>query len=907
MRDPSYPLVLAALIALLGSGGCTGSKPDAVPTPAAVSPQADSERTPSQNNAIPPDQVDVILREHYRGIGFIERYDYEKAAEAFRKVHELAPRWIPGSINLAIALLHQTGSWPEPRRPSLEPEPQGQALDLLDDVIARDPKNPYAHFCRGIIYDALALLGKAHAEFQAVLDIDSNDAHAWYMLGSTADVPDSAYHGQGGDVKPIEKQVNEQITAFKRALECNPYLSAAVYKLAFAQRLMGDRETAKKLLDRWKRLGAGSGAIRFGDESSHIYGDQGRYAQVINPLVDQESLSTPFRPPHFDPPAPLKIQLAEGDRWVSSPDFTGRLAVIGRARARFGAPIVAFDADGDGRTDLFLPSAVTGSRGVRDALLLNRGEESFEDATHRLGFPVDRASLGAAAGDFDGDGRVDLFLTGAGDNRLFHNEGPSGFQDVTKAAGISGRPALSLTARWLDLDQDGDLDLYIVNYTGLEHLAQAFTEKAPPGIANAAYRNDGKPAPVPGSPESDWAPRAMARDPQKVRSGLSIKLTPWTGSEALLGGDAPHTGLTILDIDDDRDVDLVLAVEGAAPQAALNDRLGQFHSAAIQGLEPWVADAGLLTIDLDKDGHADLVAVDSAGKVTAWHNQSHRSGADLTIAFERWPSNAAGWRGVLAADVDLDGWPDLLGSPRADRLPIPAWARNEGRRLSARTLPIGPDDSESPALQAMAWADLAGDPLPDLLLIKDGDVPRLARNRGNGHHWLSLRLSGRWASWGRLRTNPHGIGARIWLQGPGLNVPQDATIAVAGLAQSELPIILGLGQTDSSAVVRIRWPDGVNQCELNVPADQVWNLVETTHRVSTCPILFAWDGSRYQCVGDLLDGGGLGYYLAPGVWSEPDRDEALAIGAEQLRPSSGAYRLIIAELRTDNASLSSGG
>jgi hypothetical protein len=104
-----------------------------------------------------------------------------------------------------------------------------------------------------------------------------------------------------------------------------------------------------------------------------------------------------------------------------------------------------------------------------------------------------------------------------------------------------------------------------------------------------------------------------------------------------------------------------------------------------------------------------------------------------------------------------------------------------------------------------------------------------------------------------------------------------------------------LGQSDSAAVVRLRWPDGVNQCELNVPADQVLNLVETTHRVSTCPIFFAWDGNRYQCVGDLLDGAGLGYYLAPGVWSEPDRDEAVAIEAGQLQPSGGAYRLIITE------------
>ena len=387
----------------------------------------------------------------------------------------------------------------------------------------------------------------------------------------------------------------------------------------------------------------------------------------------------------------------------------------------------------------------------------------------------------------------------------------------------------------------------------------------------------------------------MARDPAKVPSGLSIKMTPWTGSEAILGGVAAHTGLALLDLDDDRDLDLVLAAEGAVPHAILNDRIGGFHAATIQGPAPCVADAGLLVIDLDSDNHPDLVASDAGGKVTAWRNVTFRKRADVTIALERWPTNAVGCRGAMAADVDLDGRPDLLGLTSSDGLPIPGWARNNGMRLSAMSLPIGPDDSGARTIPAMAWSDLAGDALPDLVFIKDGESPRVVRNLGNGHHWLALRLSGRWASFGRLRTNPHGIGARVWLQGPNLNVPFDATTLESGLSQSCVPLTLGLGSNDASAVMHVRWPDGVNQCELNVPADQTLSLVETTHRVSTCPILFAWDGRRFHCVGDLLDGAGLGYYLAPGVWNEPDRDEAVAIDGSQLQAADGVYRVIITE------------
>jgi hypothetical protein len=284
-----------------------------------------------------------------------------------------------------------------------------------------------------------------------------------------------------------------------------------------------------------------------------------------------------------------------------------------------------------------------------------------------------------------------------------------------------------------------------------------------------------------------------------------------------------------------------------------------------KGIEPSAGSGGLLVTDLDQDGHADLVTLDLRSRVKCWRNQTRRIGAELSLAFEQWPSNVGAWRTALAADLDLDGQPDLLGLPWSNAKPTPEGARNDGQRLSAMTLPIDPDDSAAQKLQGMTLADVIDDPLPDLVLIKDGEGPRVAHNRGNGGHWLSLRLGGRWATWGRLRTNPHGIGARVWLQGPGLNVRYDATTLEAGLVQSVVPITLGLGESQSASVVRLLWPDGSSQSEMNVPGDQLHNVAETTHRISTCPILFTWAGRRFQCVSDLLAGGGLEYFLEPGV------------------------------------------
>ena len=303
MRNSFYHFLWIALIASLGSGGCHDSKPDAAGSPAGNAQQVEAKAEP--DGGIPPDRLDAILREHYRGVEFIERYDYEHAAEAFPKVHELAPQWIPGSINLAIALMHQSG----PRRndPGLpgEGDRRIEALDLLNDVILRDPKNPHARYCRGLMFVGLDATKKAHADFQVVVEQGPSDANAWYMLGATVQ-PDLNN----------ARQLDEQIADFRKALECNPYLAAAVYMLALASRLSGDRDATRTLLDHWRQLDGGPSGIRYGDEAggSIWYGDPGRYAWVINPLTDQKPPSSPIRPPCFDRPDPVKVKLWKGDR-----------------------------------------------------------------------------------------------------------------------------------------------------------------------------------------------------------------------------------------------------------------------------------------------------------------------------------------------------------------------------------------------------------------------------------------------------------------------------------------------------------------------------------------------------------------------------------------------------------------
>ncbi|HWE36226.1 MAG TPA: FG-GAP-like repeat-containing protein [Isosphaeraceae bacterium] len=899
MRPRTSRFAPALALAALVGWGCGGRTP---------APPATPPKPKAEVNAIPPEQFDAALAAHLRGLGHMEQYEYADAVVDFREVRRLAPGWIPGAINLAIALLNDIGANVKSDNEVPLQVQFAEPLELLEAALKRDPDNLHAHYCRGLILDFIKdpahpdRLVQAHKDFLFVAEHDPNDGDAWLKVGDTLIDPDSVGDPDGPRLAGPE-QSKDLIKYYSKALECNPYLVSAMYKLAFAYGFSGDLAAKDKLLALWDRLNPEKNIAATGEKNRDIYGSAGRYAWIIGPPLHNDEAAGSLKSPRFEAPKAIRVTLPEGSRWAKAGDFEGSLSVFGRARARFGATVATFDADGDDRQDLYLAAAVVGPKGVRDALLRNRGDGAFEDVTAAFHLPDDRASLGVAAGDFDADGHVDLYLTGVGDNRLVRNVGGKGFADITGLAGVAGPAAISPTARWIDLDQDGDLDLYVVNFTGLDHKDDAFSDRAVPGLANAAYRNDGKPAPIPSVADNMVAPVGVAvlEGSEKIPAtkGLSIALTPWPDAEALGAGREAHAAVALLDIDNDRDLDLVVDADGVGPSAVLNDRLGRFRLARLEAIAAKTPISGLLVEDLDKDGRADLVAVGPKGPILPWINRSRRDEGKEVFAFDPWPTSARGWRSACVVDLDLDGWPDLLGPPGPDATPAPVWARNTGRKLDSRPIALGPDDAgDHPGLAALA-VDLVGDPLPDLLVVKEGVAPRLARNLGNGHHWAAFDLRGRWKGGdkSRMRTNPQALGARLALEGAGLDVRHEHTSPEAGLAQSVAPVVLGLGTNGGKIpLVRLRWPDGVWQCELNEPIDKRRDLFEWNRRKETsCPVVFTWDGERFVCIGDFLGGGGLGYLVAPGTYSNPDRDEALLIGPDRLRPSGGVFRLSITE------------
>ncbi|MFI5459209.1 MAG: FG-GAP-like repeat-containing protein [Isosphaerales bacterium] len=898
-----FGLILISAFGLLAVSACQNQQPEPVASPTILGPSQSTFPELTQaplKNEVPAGELGAVMAAHFKGLGHMERYEYRNAAEAFREVHRRAPGWIPGAINLAIALLNDSGVKAEAaKKAGADPAASNfdEALDLLAGILDRDPNNPHAHYCRGIILEQQGRLSEAHQHFKRVTEHDPNDAAAWYWMGATLTDPKNPVMS---NPRVLAK---EQIKIWNQALACDPYLTPAMYRVQHAYRLSNNREKADQLMAQWKQLnedrdGPSPGT---GDLVAKVYGEMGKYARVVNPFPRPEpTIEAAAVPLNFEPAKPINVKLAQGERWVKPSDFSGALAVLGRARARFGAAIAAFDADGDGQLDLFLASAVVGSKGVRDALLLNKGDGRFEDASAAFGLPKDHPSLGVAAADFDADRHIDLLLTGVGDNRLLHNRGGKTYEDISSTLKSAGPKALSLMARWLDLDQDGDLDLYIVNYCAVEHADEAFTGsgKPLPGLANSVYRNDGQPDLSSGATAQGRTPVATAYGDALTKTGLSLALVPWTEMPPLLGGDRAHTGIALLDLDNDRDLDLVLAADNTSPVAVLNDRIGRFHEVAIERMTFPEPVSGLVAIDFDTDGRTDLVAPCPTGRVLAWLNTTELTRAEKTqITFESWPINVTGWRTAQAVDLNLDGRPDLLGLPAASGKPgdlvLPEWARNEGKRYSAKTLSLGP---EIPDQEGLTAVDLVGDALADIVVIRPGEPPALAKNLGNGQHWLALQLGGHWRVKPELmRTNSHAIGTRVLVEGQGIHATYDHTTPESGLGQSIAPFVLGLGRQEKAELVHLRWPDGVMQCELNVAGNQKINLAENNRKTGSCPVLFTWNGRRFVCIGDFLGGGGLGYLIAPGVYSQPDRDEAVAITADQLEPSDGVIRLSVTE------------
>jgi hypothetical protein len=496
-----------------------------------------------------------------------------------------------------------------------------------------------------------------------------------------------------------------------------------------------------------------------------------------------------------------------------------------------GGGVAFLDFDNDGDQDLLFVNSTywpdhvpPGKQPTTAALYRNDGRAQFTDVTTGSGLDASLYGMGVAVGDYDNDGRVDVFLTGVGENRLFHNEGAGKFKDLTASSGAtSARREWSTCAAWVDFDNDGDLDLFVGNYVRwskqidfevgykIDGLHRAYGQPTNfEGAFPYFYRNDGN---------GRFTEIAEA-------AGLHVK-NPLTGVPA-----AKTLGVAPVDLDGDGWIDLVIANDTVQNFVFHNQRNGTFKEiGAISGVafDSNGATRGAMGIDAGyfrNDAALGIVIGNFANEMTALYVSAPNRPTNFTdeaIAEGIGPASRLLLKfGIFFFDYDLDGRLDVLTAnghleeeisklQQSQTYAQPAqlfW--NAGESPQGCFVSIGAEQAGEDLFRPIvgrgsAFADIDGDGDLDVVLTQIHGPPVLLRNDQQlGHRWLRLKLVG-------AKSNRDALGAWITLRVGSHTLRRQVMPTRSYLSQSELPVTLGLGQVTKPDSVEILWPDGSRQ------------------------------------------------------------------------------------------------
>ena len=477
-----------------------------------------------------------------------------------------------------------------------------------------------------------------------------------------------------------------------------------------------------------------------------------------------------------------------------------------------------FDFDGDGYLDVFMvnsarirgtPKEVTHRlyRNVATIAADGRERRSFQDVTEEAGVGKSGWGMGCAAGDYDNDGDVDLYITYWGPNALFRNEGDGRFAEVTQEAGV-GDERWGSSAAFGDVDGDGYLDLYVANYL-------VFDMKAPPGG---------------GMPCSDWkgldvycGPHGMVPQANVLyrnkRDGRFADVSEETGIDQHRQA---SLGVVFGDYDNDGDQDLYVANDGYPNLLYRNDgnwslpEVAAFAGAAYSEDGRAQAGMGVTSGDYDNDGDLDLYVTHFSDDVnTIYQNQGDGSFVDFTAGtglgglvrpFLSWSTGFF--------DSDNDGWLDLFvvnghiypqveihpsGIRYAQRNLL---FHNEKGRFRNVTEEAGPGFAEVKVSRGGALGDYDNDGDLDLLVMNLNDSPNLLHNYGgNRNNWLGVKLVG-------MESNRDGLGARVRLFSGERVLMREVQRGYGYQSQHDVRVLFGLGAEERVERVEIRWPSG---------------------------------------------------------------------------------------------------
>ena len=722
------------------------------------------------------------------------------------------------------------------------------AAEKFAEAYRLDPRLTVAETNQGIVLFYLGEDSAAEQILTRATTQNPTDAHPWYVLGLL-------YRSIGKN--------SEAAAAFQRAIAIDPtdadahyFLASCDFDLHELNRATAEYRLALQLnpLEASAEFGLARTLQRAGKTAeahmhfarfehlrndkiatpiAHTYGEEGKYSKVQD-ILPKGSEVAPMVPVTF-------IKKAAATNGTHAP-------IPGNKQPGGGVCMLRLRKDGP--FYVVVPGQGTPAIRVYRNIVRAPGDSRLEEVSAaQMGLTAGGSGVACAVGDFDNDGLPDLAVAFTDRVVLFRNLGHGKFADVTKKVGILplNHPA-GLT--FVDYDHDGDLDLLI---TGRPDARSAASGSGP----NVLWRNNG-----------------------------NQTFTNWTAQSGL-GGEGSSVSAILSDLNNDRAVDLVVTGSGAAPTFFANQREGPFKVSPLftaAGLPPT---EGVSVFDFNKDGWMD-VAVTHAGApgVTLWRNVDGKH-------FERVPlpihDAIRGW-GLTAVDIDNDGWIDLAVLIETAHGPELRVLRNMGPKgFQDVTASLKLDKIKLRNPRSVIAADLDGDGASDLIVTQLGRAPVVFRNKGgNRNHSLRIALRG-------LADNKMAIGTKVEVFSNGNWQKWEVTGASGFLSQGPDEILAGLGSNTHADIVRLLWPTGVPQDEIDIGTKKSVSYLELDRRGSSCPTLFAWNGRKYQFVSDVIGAGVVGHWVAPTRENTPDPDEWIKVEGAQLRARNGYLSLRFGE------------
>src|ERR1051325_4735109 len=506
--------------------------------------------------------------------------------------------------------------------------------------------------------------------------------------------------------------------------------------------------------------------------------------------------------------------------------------------------VAIFDYDGDGRPDIYLVNGSTSAamrgkeKAPRAALYHNLGNWKFEDVTDKAGVANERWGAGVAVGDYNNDGRPDMFVSNFGVSRLYRNNGDGTFTDVAEKVGVA-RKGWSTGATWGDYDGDGRLDLFVPGYVqiDLNHLPPSPSDVNKAGVGQNFCQFRGVPVmcgPRGLSGEGDTLYHQKADgtfEDVSVKAGVSDPDKYYGFSSAFV-----H-------VDDDKLLDLIVVNDSTPKQLYMNKGDGTFEEigypsgVALNENGREQAGMGLAVGDYDNDGRVDFHITNfSDDSNVLYHNDGDRNFTDITfqVGLGEVSIPFLGW-GTSFIDYDNDGWLDLFvvnghvypaaethqwGTSYAQQALLFRNVKGKFERVGA---PPGNALANAWPARGMAGGDLDGDGRLDLVINNLDAKPVVLRNvAGTNAHWLGLR----WVCDVAKKSPRDAIGSIAYLTTGSLRQRQDVVSGAIYCSQNDMTLHFGLGAATKVDKLEIHWPDGSVET-FDVPAiDRVVTITE---------------------------------------------------------------------------------